>query len=190
MLYARVACCGLQAAVDILTEAGLPVPARTGVLTYEPTLECDCSGLYVRPLDSRNIVEPNEWACNVQQRVIEWELSISRCVNVGLDTGCGDPFTCDDMPIVCPGEPLPEWPTDPCSTQIGAAAEAALILTDRQVLESFQAAQWRYCYCEALGACCPDCDNSGCVEVRFVSSRPFDSGGCGGTIMLFETRHP
>jgi hypothetical protein len=188
----RIACCGLKAAESLLKASAIPLPERRGIIAHDPELFCGCDALFICPTDSDNTGDDEADGCNVVRRTMEFEVHISRCVALGDPTkDCPEDVDCCSV-LDCPGadaRPRPE----PCEPAPDKAHETMFLLEERWLLETYLASAWSACLCQG-GPCGDGCGDDdcagGCRHVRWVNSRRFDEGGCGGTIMLFELRWP
>lgn len=197
----EIACCGLNAAIDVLESAGIAVPTQTAVLHRPATLDCHCDALFVSAGPSRNAsrlingpTRPLPGLGNTCGKITAYttsfEVHLSRCVVVQNPLEgkgqCGDQSECADV-WPCPGETGPTWPTDAngCGTAApDVATESYLLMHERFILEAQLASRWHQCLCtnELCGEECSPCG----VNVDWLSTRVDDSGGCGGSILTFE----
>lgn len=139
--------------------------------------------------------------CVLAYRVADIEVSLTRCVFLRnpLDGGCWSNENEPDCPslVRCEGEVLESPPRpsecgrDEDGNLVGDGPpsktwETKWLLDDRHVLEIVTPALWNRCLCE--GWCETTCPPGGCksAAVRWKRSRPFDSGGCGGTTATYE----
>ena len=198
----EIGCCLLRSAEQVLSDAGIRVPATTGVIDHVPVLACGCDALFVRRLSARNSTRDRyaaadlgglSGACDVLSYTSEWEIHITRCVTIDnpLDHGCSDSGSCDDV-LSCDG-PGPGVPVvDDCVPGgVDKATETWWLLNDAFQLESRVAALWARCLCE--GWCQVGCEESPgrCgVSASWVATRPYDSGGCGGSIIEMSLTFP
>lgn len=190
-------CCGLRAASQLLTDAGIAVPDQRQVITHEPALLCTCDALFVSIGPSLNTTRQNtdpsagvfgalglQSACGVSTWTTSYEVFLSRCVVVQTDDHpCVDDGDCADM-LVCDGGDPPPRP-GPCEPAANKAIETYWLLAERELLERRLATEWTRCLCE--GWCGDEECRSGCSpQVEWIGSTPFDSGGCGGVQLQFQ----
>lgn len=193
--YQRLECCFLYAAEETLMAAGLPIPSRVeGVYHGVKGNPVCCDALIVSIGSARNPQEGQERAknCGPGVRDITVEVRIFRDHCPLKEDECGDdsPGPCGpDVPIVCPGEPWPEPPTDdPCSIP-NRAWTNALMMADRTALELGVCQRVAHCLCsnEWFEDCDIECHSS-CDDAVWVSSEPISGGFCAGTKLTFVVR--
>lgn len=192
--YGRVECCILWSAVGVLEACGLPVPARVeGVYSGQLGDPSCCDALIVTAGTSRNnpAVSATKRGCGPLDKVVEWEVRIFRDA-CQTEPECGDPLgspSCVEF-VGCPGESWPAPPDlDPCDP-LSRGWQQALMKADRQALESGLAAQVDDCLCQSSAVF--DCGGDGCLFVcdqptTWLGSQRVSGGGCGGTILKFQT---
>lgn len=187
----RIMCCGLKSAEKLLEDFGMPVPATSQIVAHEPVLMPGCCDtLWVCPGPSRRISSAKD-GC-VPRRTISMDVCLFRCVHVEnpLQQGtCFDTGDCAEV-IPCPGDEIDPRPGNVCER--GApdkATETLWLMEERWLLETHLASTWSTCLCE--GWCDQKCGETlGCRDIEWVSSKRYDSGGCGGTIATFEINYP
>lgn len=186
--YHRVGCCILNAAIDVLSKAGLPIPARRDQVYSgkfgDPTC---CDALLVTLGNSRPNPRARTPRCGPLDKITEWEVRIFRDA-CPVDPECdANPVDCRDL-VLCPTAPWPEPPElDPCAPA-SRAYQQALIYADRAALEQGLSAAIDACLCDREQFDCDEPCLYDCSDPTiWTSTTRATGGGCAGSILKFET---